>query len=322
MAKLQQLGISIPDIYQLDQEEGGLELVKKLQEWSALPKEEMCIHCDKPMTLEKDDHDGFKWRCSNMNKDLGKECHYSASLTAGTIFDNLNVLMRATVLYARMFTCNVQLSCADSFLREDLSPESEVSLFDLFRAVCFHEMTSNLVPIGGPDCTVEIVKRKYNKSKDVGGHWVFGGYCLKSGSFLMVPMAKPDKANLFSLIQQWILPGTEITTDNEAVYRDVPTIYGGSYRHKLKRHSFLRTPKEKFDDSDSIASYSRGNLAKYLFIRKCSIQKWDSLAEFFKAAGRIAFPLSQDFLDELHALTDDQLAERQRRQHSSLMSEK
>lgn len=153
-------------------------------------------------------------------------------------------------------------------------------------------------------CTVEISKHQWGK---VESQWVFGGCCRESGLVFMVPVEKPDKATLSFLIRHWISPGTLIISDECTVFRDIPTIERISWTPLLalirsESWAFGVLPRTNVKlHVPPTKDYLCGYLAKYMFLRKCRIQKLDPLEEFFKAAGRTTFPLSTGSLDEPHA---------------------
>lgn len=318
--------VSISKIIEWSKEDGGRVLIRKLQDWGAIPGAKGCAKCGKAMSMQKDGRGEFKWRCSKMNAATGQRCYYGASVTAGTMFDDRRVPIHIICIFILMFVKSVPL--AADLIDEHLSSATLVSLFKLFRAICFNGMMSNPVPIGGPGCTVEIDeskfgKRKYHRGKKVEGQWVFGGYCRESGLVFMLPVEKRDRDTLLPEIQKWILPGTKIISDGWKAYRSIPEIPGFNYEFAWVNHtknfvdpvtgahtqgieSSWRAAKSKYCPSGRRKIYFRGHLAKYMFLRKCKVQGWSPFEAFLKMAGRTVFPLSQELLGELYALPIDE----------------
>ena len=75
--------------------------------------------------------------------------------------------------------------------------------------------------IGGPGIEVEIDeskfgRRKYNRGRQVDGHWVFGGIERVSGECFLVEVqcsATRDANTLLPLIAQYICPGSIVYSD-------------------------------------------------------------------------------------------------------------
>lgn len=85
--------INICDIHDWAMEENGLNLIKKLMDFGALPteKERMCDKCKQPMSLRIDNSviDKYKWYCGNkvsIRKQKSTTCRYTASIRKGTFF--------------------------------------------------------------------------------------------------------------------------------------------------------------------------------------------------------------------------------------------
>ena len=88
--------------------------------------------------------------------------------------------------------------------------------------------------IGGPGKVVEIDeskfgRRKYNRGRYQEGHWVFGG--VERG---MVEVLDRSAATLLPLIQQHILPGTTVLSDEWRSYSRIPTL---GMVHETVNHS-------------------------------------------------------------------------------------
>ena len=94
--------------------------------------------------------------------------------------------------------------------------------------------------IGGPGVEVEIDenkfgKRKYNRGRQVEGHWVFGGVERVTGECFMVEVARRDAATLIPIIQQYIHPGSIIYSDQWAAYNQITAATGMA--HMTVNHS-------------------------------------------------------------------------------------
>ncbi|KAI6648807.1 hypothetical protein LOD99_7069 [Oopsacas minuta] len=116
----------------------------------------------------------------------------------------------------------------------DWSPNTVVDWKNFMRDVCIGDLFSkdisheflpiydcvNSEPIGGLGTIVEIDepklgKRKYNRRRLLTGQWVFGMF--ETGTNIAVMIVVPDRS-LLPIIQQYILPGTTIHSDEWASY--------------------------------------------------------------------------------------------------------
>ena len=77
--------------------------------------------------------------------------------------------------------------------------------------------------IGGAGKVVEskFGRRKYNRGRYQEGHWVFGGIERGSVKAFMVEVDDRSAATRLPIIQQYILPGTTVLSDESRSYRNV-----------------------------------------------------------------------------------------------------
>ena len=83
--------------------------------------------------------------------------------------------------------------------------------------------------IGGAGKIVEIDeskfgRRNYNRGRYQEGHWVFGGVERGTSKAFMVEVLDRSAATLLPLIQQHILPGTTVLSDEWRSYSRIPTL--------------------------------------------------------------------------------------------------
>ena len=86
-------------------------------------------------------------------------------------------------------------------------------------------------------------KRKYNRGRlpeNRRQEWLFGG--VQRGSSgrecFLVPVQRRDAATLLPLIQEHILPGTRIISDEWASYHQIQNIQGQQYQHNRINHTY------------------------------------------------------------------------------------
>ena len=72
-------------------------------------------------------------------------------------------------------------------------------------------------------------KRKYNRGRQVEGHWVFGGTERIIGECFLVEVEHRDAATLLPLIQHHIRPGSIIYSDEWKAYSRITATTGMSH---------------------------------------------------------------------------------------------
>ncbi|KAI6647453.1 hypothetical protein LOD99_12449 [Oopsacas minuta] len=105
----------------------------------------------------------------------------------------------------------------------DWSPNTVVDWKNFMRDVCIEYLIVNSEPIGGHGTIVEINeskfgKRKYNRGRPLTGQWVFGIFETGTNKAVMVVVPDRTTTTLLPIIQQYILPGTTIQSDEWASY--------------------------------------------------------------------------------------------------------
>ena len=108
------------------------------------------------------------------------------------------------------------------------------------RDICVAYFLNNPVQIGGAGHIVEIdeslfARRKYNRGRNIPQQWVFGGYDIQTKNVFLVPVQRRDAATLLPIIQQWVLPNTEIWSDMWAAYNNLAQI---GFGHGTVNHTY------------------------------------------------------------------------------------
>lgn len=107
-----------------------------------------------------------------------------------------------------------------------LSSKTLVDWYQFFRDVCIEHISRHPTVIGGPGVIVEIYetvlsRRNYGCGRPPSRQWLFGGIERGSNCCFIVPIEKRDAATLFSLIKQYIRPGSIILSDRWSTYGEV-----------------------------------------------------------------------------------------------------
>ena len=101
-----------------------------------------------------------------------------------------------------------------------------VDWYNFCRDVCGQYFLDHRVTNGGPGRVVEIDeskfgRRKHNRGRVVDGHWIFGGVEGGTSRGFMVEVEDRSKHTQLPIIQQYILPGTTIISDEWRAYHDI-----------------------------------------------------------------------------------------------------
>ena len=290
-----------------------------LRKHGVLPNTVTCPTCDKPCVLRKDRP---TWQCNSKvsvpKTRKRKNCGFATPDYKGTFVEQCHFPVWKLVLFV------------NSWLRKRFTHEHVAQNLNLstqttvnWRSYC-SEVTEHFLenqpPIGGPEVIVEIDeskfgKTKYGRGRAVKGIWVFGGIERESKKSFLVPLLEDSRRNadtLIPLIQQYILPGSVIISDEWAAYRNLKE-YG--YKHLAVNHSknFVK-PKDPEGDTQQIEvhtqnierlwedvkswvlkagirkEYYRQYFGRYLFLRKSGTNHQELLHSFFLAAAELYPP--------------------------------
>lgn len=164
-------------------------------------------------------------------------------------------------------------------------------------------MVTRQEPLGGVGKNIEIDeskfgKRKYNRGKRVEGQWVFGLIERETGRVVLVPVERRNTETLLPIIKKWVLIGSTIISDRWGAYNSLEL---EGYIHETVNHSknfkdpvtgantnriesTWRAAKDKFESSSRRKHSFSGYLAKYSFLKYCSMNKLDPFVQFMKHA--------------------------------------
>ena len=180
-------------------------------------------HCNEQRAPDRLDE--ITWHCMNKN------CKRRVNIRCGSFFEVSKLKLWQVLALTYIWCSNAGRSRgpAQDFVRHELDIGGEHTIVDWFqfcRDVAVSYFLNNPVPIGGLGHVVEIdeslfAKRKYNRGRLIAEQWIFGGYDIETKHGFLVPVARRDAATLLPIIQQWVLPNTEIWSDMWAAYNNL-----------------------------------------------------------------------------------------------------
>ena len=204
--------------------------VNFLQQVNILPNPRHCTR-GHPMTLELRDK-GDRWRCSL------RACRQEFSVRKGTWIEGSKLSFEKIILH---LYCWSETNYSIRFLEKELEFKKEaiIDYNNYCREICAKVLLANPPRIGGPGKTVEIdeslfVRRKYNRGRMLQQQWVFGGICREDQQSFLYCVDARDAATLLPIIQNHVLPGTTILSDEWAAYRQIQAL---GYQHNTVNHS-------------------------------------------------------------------------------------
>lgn len=197
-------------------------------EWAAkhglIRNEVCCAVCGLPMRLYRKSTDKckFVWKCEAL-------CGGSISLLKNTIFEGAQLSIKEIVLLIYMWS---NQSPQESIIKElKINKNTCVTWCKKLRDIVQDAVSEENSCLGGIDeqgraIEVEIdeslfFKRKFNRGRLRRGTWVFGAIERNSGKCFFVPVERRNAATLCEIINERILPGSKIISDEWAAYRSL-----------------------------------------------------------------------------------------------------
>ncbi|XP_061717404.1 uncharacterized protein LOC133525162 [Cydia pomonella] len=272
------------------------QCVQFAEERNLILTEKLCSYHRKPMTLTKESGQLGKFRCRKSN------CRTkTVSRASGTWFEDARLPL--TFIFQIMYAFSEgisyhqtrkQLASQDSPV---LSSRTVANWFNYCREViAVHELQNQRVQgkIGGPNKVVQIDKskfgkRKYNRGRQIEGHWVIG--MIEDGNDDFRLEVCPDNERsaeiLVPLIKKHVAEGSIIHTDYWRAYMSLPD---HGYIHNRVNHSdpvnkFVnqwRGLKKHFRQSQNKQDFTLW-LSEYSWRRRIYIDHLDPYEELLKA---------------------------------------
>lgn len=203
-----------------------------------IPNFKVCDYCGSDMLLYKNRTrlDGFIWKC-------GGNCLGSISIRTNSFFAGSKLCLKNLVLLLYMWSNEYDHVKIKNELK--INKNTVVTWANNFRELCGDFVVSENSFLGGLDedgnpLDVEIdeslfFKRKFNRGRLGSPIWVFAAIERLSGKCFFVPVESRDSNTLMEIINQKILPGSRIISDQWASYRGIAS--SGVFEHATVNHS-------------------------------------------------------------------------------------
>lgn len=176
-----------------------------------------------------------RWRCSR------RECRQDITIRKDTWLEGSKLSFRQIVMF--IYCWSSEMTNVKFTEKElDICQETTVDWNNYLREVCAFHLLQNPIIIGGPGTTVEIdesvfTRRKSNVGRVLPQQWVFGGICRETSECFMFAVENRRADTLMPIIQQYILPGTHIISDQWPAYNGITAAPGMNYTHNTVNHS-------------------------------------------------------------------------------------
>ena len=241
----------------------NLDCIQWLAQHCLLANSFLCQNCQVPMSFQQREGDtyvdGFVWSC--------RLCRRQRSLRTGSFFEGSHLSL--TQILDIIFYWSYDLR--QVYIREDtgIARKTAVDWQNFIRDVCAHYLIDHPIQLGGANITVEIdeskfMPRKYHRGAYREGHWILGIIERGINNCVLLPVEDRSAATLLPLIQQHVLPGTRIITDQWAAYNSLPN-------HDSVNHSLhFVDPNDPPIHSNNVEGYWAHCKAKYRSIHGTS----------------------------------------------------
>lgn len=251
-----------------------------LQEHGILSSNFYCDDCRAWMDVELDStrSDYILMRCATCSKSL--------SIRHSSVLYKSKLTLKQFVYFAYFWV--LKISCDQMCIILALSKPTVIKYMKLFRRVCSLQLLRMDMRVGGPGTIVQIDESVIYRPKYHRGHalfetqkWIFGIYepHCKKGLILFVP--DRSAATLLPLIMRFILPGSEIHSDQWAAYRGISDLpVEPAYVHRTVYHSLHFV--------DPVTGVHTNNVEAF----------WSSVKKKFKMMNGANRQLTGSYLDE------------------------
>lgn len=211
-----------------------------LQQRHLLRNNLICPRCGQIQVLSEYNRNvnlGYILRCPNRN------CRSTHSLCSGTYFENLHFPILKYIYLFYYWASRTPITVVREHLGIELP--TLIDHYNYCRDICSWRLLQQPIQLGGPNIVVQIDESLFVKAKYNVGHalyrpqrWVFGLYDTSTKQGYITFVQQRDENTLLPIIQQVVLPGTIIHSDQWAAYNGILRLpHPQPYRHLTVNHS-------------------------------------------------------------------------------------
>ncbi|XP_076049674.1 uncharacterized protein LOC143030411 [Oratosquilla oratoria] len=260
------------------------ERIKVLQDHGVVLQEKLCPHCNNSCRMYVGNH---SWRCNRtsvINKKR-KKCDFEQTIFKNTWLSKVKLPIGQVLHFMALWCCeaySVKLALVET--RMSHKSVSDWNGFCLEAVEVY--MNESLEKLGGSGKVVEIAEARFgkavsSKAEDMNGVWVLGGIERGSKKVFMVPLENRHPKKLARIIENWVLPGTTVMSDQG---KDLGSLEDYGYNHiRVRQSTYDLTPstvehtqniRRKWRDvRDSLPKYGNrysisSYISKFLFFQK------------------------------------------------------
>ena len=159
-------------------------------------------------------------RCPN------QACRARKSLSANTFFENLHFPIAKYIYLFYYWASQTSITIASEHF--NISETTLINHYNFCRDICSWKLLQRPIRLGGPGIIVETDESVFVKAKYNIGHalnrsqrWVFGLYDTQSKQGYLTFVNARDRDTLLPIIQQVVVPGSIIHSDEWAAYNAI-----------------------------------------------------------------------------------------------------
>ena len=172
------------------------------------------------LSLQSKQLDGFRWRCRIHRND-------KISVRDDSWVADSRLTFQQFAITVCFWSVGIQNHQIISML--NLSEPNVVQYFQYFPDVCSHWVLEKPIQLGGVGYTVQIdesllSKRKNNRGRISPQRWIFGIYDVEQKLGYLREGPDRSAATLLPIIQEIVLPGTVIHSDEWAAYNGIANL--------------------------------------------------------------------------------------------------
>ncbi|XP_023227199.1 uncharacterized protein LOC111627794 [Centruroides sculpturatus] len=199
-----------------------------------LTNERHCTSCSKSLclTANKSVIDKYQWRC--------KKCSVVESIRKKSVFQNCHLTILQIIII--MYFWSREYPSRIAAVEVEVSKKVAIDWYNFFRDICKNYFDSHPVQLGGLDDNgfpkvVEvdetfIFHKNHNCEQTKNDRkCVFGGIERDSRKCFLVEVPNRKAQTLFPIIEQYVLPGSRIISDDCSAYAKIGQINDGIYQH-------------------------------------------------------------------------------------------